>query len=308
MWGTAPTSPTWDGWTTTQCCSPWAVLTRPWWSGRGSLWGPRRASWWTVRSRTPMRRRMEVSSVTHAYPAFLHLFLHHRKPTLLPCLSVVWGYDSDVAREKAIDYTTKIYAVSIREMEGTKPHQQMKEVSVEERYAVSRSACTCDAWWQETHWNQSVFSLPPKLLLKPVFIYVYAQSSPVHRLELREVSHSLQYEGRVGYSLQKLFMENELMRHEIWWDYQASLCLERLSGQPKPILNVNVMAHGGEHADLGGRRESRLLKSWRNTCGLWKIIFHSARVSALHPSTWCAFSYCVFTRPDLFRLVWSFQA
>ncbi|NWU55111.1 EMAL6 protein, partial [Dromas ardeola] len=43
------------------------------------------------------------------------------------------GYDSDVAREKAIDYTTKIYAVSIREMEGTKPHQQLKEVSVEER-------------------------------------------------------------------------------------------------------------------------------------------------------------------------------
>ncbi|XP_048374588.1 echinoderm microtubule-associated protein-like 6 isoform X9 [Sphaerodactylus townsendi] len=43
------------------------------------------------------------------------------------------GYDSDVAREKAIDYTTKIYVVSIREMEGTKPHQQLKEVSVEER-------------------------------------------------------------------------------------------------------------------------------------------------------------------------------
>ncbi|XP_030877785.1 echinoderm microtubule-associated protein-like 6, partial [Leptonychotes weddellii] len=48
------------------------------------------------------------------------------------------GYDSDVAREKAIDYTTKIYAVSIREMEGTKPHQQLKEVSVEERYGVAR--------------------------------------------------------------------------------------------------------------------------------------------------------------------------
>ncbi|KAM3930547.1 echinoderm microtubule-associated protein-like 6 isoform 4-T4 [Leptodactylus fuscus] len=44
------------------------------------------------------------------------------------------GYDSDVAREKSIDYTTKIYAVSIREMEGTKPHQQIKEASVEERF------------------------------------------------------------------------------------------------------------------------------------------------------------------------------
>ncbi|XP_054543716.1 echinoderm microtubule-associated protein-like 6 [Talpa occidentalis] len=50
------------------------------------------------------------------------------------------GYDSDVAREKAVDYTTKIYAVSIREMEGTKPHQQLKEVSVEERPPVSRAA------------------------------------------------------------------------------------------------------------------------------------------------------------------------
>ncbi|XP_069350552.1 echinoderm microtubule-associated protein-like 6 isoform X1 [Eulemur rufifrons] len=50
------------------------------------------------------------------------------------------GYDSDVAREKAIDYTTKIYAVSIREMEGTKPHQQLKEISVEERYGVVRGS------------------------------------------------------------------------------------------------------------------------------------------------------------------------
>ncbi|XP_069464337.1 echinoderm microtubule-associated protein-like 6 isoform X1 [Ambystoma mexicanum] len=49
------------------------------------------------------------------------------------------GYDSDVAREKAVDYTTKIYAVSIRDMEGTKPHQQQKEVSVEERPPVSRA-------------------------------------------------------------------------------------------------------------------------------------------------------------------------
>ncbi|XP_058881491.1 echinoderm microtubule-associated protein-like 6 isoform X3 [Acipenser ruthenus] len=49
------------------------------------------------------------------------------------------GYDSDVAREKSIDYTTKIYAVSIREMTGTKPHQQQKEVSVEERPSVSRA-------------------------------------------------------------------------------------------------------------------------------------------------------------------------
>lgn len=52
----------------------------------------------------------------------------------------IQGYDSDVAREKAIDYTTKIYAVSIREMEGTKPHQQLKEVSVEERYVLGTAS------------------------------------------------------------------------------------------------------------------------------------------------------------------------
>uniref|UniRef100_A0AAY4ASC1 Echinoderm microtubule-associated protein-like 6 n=1 Tax=Denticeps clupeoides TaxID=299321 RepID=A0AAY4ASC1_9TELE len=50
------------------------------------------------------------------------------------------GYDSDVAREKSSDYTTKIYAVSIREMSGVKPHQQQKEVVVDERPPVSRAA------------------------------------------------------------------------------------------------------------------------------------------------------------------------
>ncbi|XP_045150033.1 echinoderm microtubule-associated protein-like 6 [Echinops telfairi] len=50
------------------------------------------------------------------------------------------GYDSDVAREKAIDYTTKIYAVSIREMQGTKPHQQLKEASVEERQGIVKGS------------------------------------------------------------------------------------------------------------------------------------------------------------------------
>ncbi|CAJ0939188.1 unnamed protein product [Ranitomeya imitator] len=54
--------------------------------------------------------------------------------TAVPYVSHLAGYDSDVAREKSIDYTTKIYAVSIREMEGTKPHQQIKEASVEERF------------------------------------------------------------------------------------------------------------------------------------------------------------------------------
>uniref|UniRef100_A0A3Q1EQL2 EMAP like 6 n=1 Tax=Acanthochromis polyacanthus TaxID=80966 RepID=A0A3Q1EQL2_9TELE len=49
------------------------------------------------------------------------------------------GYDSDVAREKAVDYVTKIYSASIRNMSGTKPHQQHKELPVEEP-PVSRAA------------------------------------------------------------------------------------------------------------------------------------------------------------------------
>ncbi|XP_055878559.1 echinoderm microtubule-associated protein-like 6 isoform X2 [Biomphalaria glabrata] len=48
------------------------------------------------------------------------------------------GYDSDVEREKKIDYTTKIYANPVREKEGVKPHlQQEKE---EMKPVVSRNA------------------------------------------------------------------------------------------------------------------------------------------------------------------------
>ncbi|XP_072293600.1 echinoderm microtubule-associated protein-like 6 isoform X2 [Eucyclogobius newberryi] len=49
------------------------------------------------------------------------------------------GYDSDVAREKTVDYSTKMYAGSIREMRGTKPQHQLKELSAEERPPVSRA-------------------------------------------------------------------------------------------------------------------------------------------------------------------------
>ncbi|XP_077381859.1 echinoderm microtubule-associated protein-like 6 isoform X9 [Festucalex cinctus] len=49
------------------------------------------------------------------------------------------GYDSDVAREKAVDYVTKVYSASIRKMTGTKPHLQHKELPAEERPPVSRA-------------------------------------------------------------------------------------------------------------------------------------------------------------------------
>ncbi|KAM9770291.1 LOW QUALITY PROTEIN: echinoderm microtubule-associated protein-like 6 [Menidia menidia] len=50
------------------------------------------------------------------------------------------GYDSDVAREKAVDYVTKIHSASIRNMSGTKPHLQHKDPPAEERPPVSRAA------------------------------------------------------------------------------------------------------------------------------------------------------------------------
>lgn len=50
------------------------------------------------------------------------------------CVALLFlGYDSDVAREKVVDYITKIYSASIRNMSGTKPHLQHKELPVEER-------------------------------------------------------------------------------------------------------------------------------------------------------------------------------
>ncbi len=48
--------------------------------------------------------------------------------------TVFSGYDSDVAREKLVDYVTKIYSASIRNMSGTRPHLQHRELPVDERY------------------------------------------------------------------------------------------------------------------------------------------------------------------------------
>lgn len=58
-------------------------------------------------------------------------------------LVVCSGYDSDVAREKVVDYVTKIYSASIRNMSGTKPHLQHKELPVEDRYAMTSSLSRC---------------------------------------------------------------------------------------------------------------------------------------------------------------------
>ena len=66
---------------------------------------------------------------------------------------VVSGYDSDVAREKVVDYVTKIYSASIRNMSGTRPHLQHKELPVEERYTHTH-----------THAHAHTLALPEMLL------------------------------------------------------------------------------------------------------------------------------------------------
>lgn len=71
------------------------------------------------------------------------------------------GYDSDVAREKGTDYITKIYAVSIRAMVGTKPHQREKEVLVEERYRMANKN-----EWRILEWHgQFVYCYCKKVLV-----------------------------------------------------------------------------------------------------------------------------------------------
>lgn len=45
------------------------------------------------------------------------------------------GYDSDVTRENEINYTIKALSTNMRPMTGVKPHLQLKEPSVDERYS-----------------------------------------------------------------------------------------------------------------------------------------------------------------------------
>lgn len=71
------------------------------------------------------------------------------------------GYDSDVAREKAVDYVTKIYSASIRNMSGTRPHLQHKELVGEERYHDNTHTESRLSQW-DLNWAWTCFpSRPP---------------------------------------------------------------------------------------------------------------------------------------------------
>lgn len=52
-------------------------------------------------------------------------------------VGLLLGYDSDVTRENEINYTIKALSTSTRAMAGVKPHLQLKEPSVDERYSAA---------------------------------------------------------------------------------------------------------------------------------------------------------------------------
>ncbi|MEQ2312074.1 Echinoderm microtubule-associated protein-like 6 [Ameca splendens] len=79
------------------------------------------------------------------------------------------GYDSDVAREKMVDYVTKIYTVSIRNMSGTKPHLQHREIPLEERPPVSRAVPLPDKLLKDNVTKKK--KVVEELLLEHVFGY-----------------------------------------------------------------------------------------------------------------------------------------
>lgn len=186
-------------------------LTRPWMIGRWSLWGPRRVSWWTVRSRHPCRGYGVWARYGHLF-CLPHPSLHHRKPTLLPCLLLLeamtarWG-------EKGYEYD----------------HQDLCCISEKGRHQTALSK------WKKFRWKKGMLSpgllafmtpgiarnslklegLFPRVATRPVFIYVHKVFTCTQAWA--EVSHSLQYEGRVGYSLQEVVMEMTDI-DEIWWD------------------------------------------------------------------------------------------
>lgn len=61
----------------------------------------------------------------------LKVFHSFTSPSFLPP-----GYDSDVTRENEINYTIKALSTNMRPMTGVKPHLQLKEPSVDERYSL----------------------------------------------------------------------------------------------------------------------------------------------------------------------------
>lgn len=109
--------------------------TRASWSGPMSLKATGNSNSVRVRSQILRARMMEARQEP------LLRFFHFSKTFMLLqpnhhfCLSS--GYDSDVTRENEINYTIKALSTNMRPMTGVKPHLQLKEPSVDERYVFS---------------------------------------------------------------------------------------------------------------------------------------------------------------------------
>lgn len=136
MWPTAHTLPMCDGPMTTASWCRWVGVTRASWSGPMSQRATGNSNSVTVRSRTSKVRMMEVREEIF-FIGFYHsiwltsLFLKR----YLYRSSHSSGYDSDVTRENEINYTIKALSTNMRPMTGVKPHLQLKEPSVDERYS-----------------------------------------------------------------------------------------------------------------------------------------------------------------------------
>lgn len=138
-WPTAHMLPMCDGATTTASWWPSVGVTLVSWSGPTSPRATGNSNSVTVRSRTLRARTTEVSDGL-PFAVFIRQIFQLLKRNL--CRSrLSQGYDSDVTRENEINYTIKALSANMRPMAGVKPHLQLKEPSVDERYFSVK------LWW-----------------------------------------------------------------------------------------------------------------------------------------------------------------
>lgn len=133
MWPTARMLPMCGGPTTTASWWPSVGATRVSWSGPMSPRATGNSNSVTVRSRTLRARMTEVRDELPFEVCTHQIFsVAEAKNLCHSCPSP--GYDSDVTRENEINYTIKALSTNMRPMTGVKPHLQLKEPSVDERW------------------------------------------------------------------------------------------------------------------------------------------------------------------------------
>lgn len=99
--------------------------------------------------------------------SFFQVFIAKKSPPLKwylhrSCHSS--GYDSDVMRENEISYTIKALSTNMRPMTGVKPHLQLKEPSVDERYSSVTQRRGLSAARKKVPWISGSRSIKIELL------------------------------------------------------------------------------------------------------------------------------------------------